>query len=70
MELARKIFFFGGREGAGGGDVANKVSNVKYFIDHFTRINALLAYSAITSSTHSVGGPTQGAGDTCPRECP
>ena len=64
------LVFFRGGGVAGGGGVANKVSNVKYFIDHFTRINALLAYSAITSSTHRVGGPTQGTGDTVPTRVP
>lgn len=39
MEYAGKIVGFvrgWGEEGAGGGGVANKVSHVKYFIDHFT----------------------------------
>lgn len=69
MELAGKIvFWFFFLEGGGG--VANKVSNVKCFIDHFTWINVLLAYSVITLSTHSVEGSTRGPGGTVPTRVP
>ena len=42
MELAGKIVLFCFVL-EGGGGVVNKVSNVKYFIDHFTWINGLFS---------------------------